>query len=301
MKKSLTIVIVLMLCFSAFASEPAPAKWIEISPYCAYPDEETVQKSYPLTLTRGEIAFDSNALIVSLLGENYITNERGPYSSSDTYRSGEGQPWEYASISIDDRSKSFSYRDPWIAGERGGEYEPPVMGQIPEETEARCRELLSEYLPESFLSSPGKARLYSNRGSIMEHWMNDKEWRTYTVNLQTHIFVYEHLTEDGIPILDDDLLAVLGVNGLSEFTLNWHDFTASEETGCVMPLSEALEMCSSTRSRKTVFLYASLAYSNRAIDYEGDTFHLGWYIVTTRGDYFVDCVNNKHCCTMYEY
>ena len=66
-----------------------------------------------------------------------------------------------------------------------------------------------------------------------------------------------------------------------------------------MPLNEAITMANSTRESDTVLYYAGLIYSNWLS--ENDDYNLCWYLLTSKGNYVVDCVLKKHMCDSYEY
>jgi len=118
--------------------------------------------------------------------------------------------------------------------------------------------------------------------------------------MDVHYHLFEHRYENGVNILDDELLAAVGVNGLSMFQLNWHVFTESDRGKLIpMALREAIDMANSTRLGPTVLLGAELVYSNRLT--QSDQFNLSWYLITSEGNYVVDCVLNRHQCDSYEY
>ena len=57
-------------------------------------------------------------------------------------------------------------------------------------------------------------------------------------------------------------MAHIGVDGLSGLTLQWHDWSYSDQDISPMPLNEAITMANSTRESDTVLYYAGLIYSN---------------------------------------
>ena len=119
------------------------------------------------------------------------------------------------------------------------------------------------------------------------------------MSAQTH--TYEgHRTADGICILDDDVTAAVGVNGLDTLVVNRHEFTVDDGTyPAPISLDDAVALANTTRSSPTVLLYAQLVYSNWVT--QSDEFNLSWYLVTSEGNYVVDCVLRKHVCDSYEY
>jgi len=254
---------------------------------------------YPASMIRGERTHPVGEILTSLLGENYITKERSEWSSATEYAGFEtDKPWETKSVHVNDDGSIWFY-DPSVSGERGGEYEPPRMNMLPGESVLIAKGLLEQYFKNGETQHVGQARLVSDRWSYSDRWMTDSEYRDFMFEQDLHYFNFEHRTEDGISILGDGISASVGVNGLNGFDLSWHNFEASEKRLSPMSLENAVALANSTRLAPATLLYASLVYSNWLT--ENETYNLSWYLVTDRGSYVVDCVQNQHKCDSYEY
>ena len=254
---------------------------------------------YPKTVYRGERTHNVEALLSSLLGENYEQKPRSEWSDSTDYVSNaDVEPWETKSVHVYDDG-SVWYFDPSVSSERGGEYEPPMMNMLPEESVLIAKGLLGQYFTNGEADHVGKSRLIQERWSYADRWMTNEEYREYMYNRDLHYFNFEHLSPAGLSILGDGLMASVGVNGLNGFDLNWHNFTESSETLSPIPLEDAIKMANFTRMAKATLLYADLVYSNWLT--ESDEYNLSWYLLTDQGSYVVDCVTLKHKCDSYEY
>lgn len=254
---------------------------------------------YPKTVYRGERTHEVNALLTSLLGENYEQKPRSEWSDSTDYvSSADVEPWETKSVHVYDNGEIWYY-DPSVSSERGGEYEPPMMNMLPEESALIAKGLLSKYFTNGETDSIDKTRLIQERWSYADRWMTDEEYKKFMYNRDLHYFTFEHLAPSGLSILGDSIRASVGVNGLNGFDLSWHNFTENEETISPIPLEDAIEMANSTRMAKATLIYADLVYSNWLT--ESDEYNLSWYLLTDQGSYVVDCVLLKHKCDSYEY
>lgn len=254
---------------------------------------------YPKTVYRGERTHDVNALLTSLLGENYVQKPRSEWADSTDYVSNaDAEPWETKSVHVYDDGEIW-YFDPSVSSERGGEYEPPMMNMLPEESALIAKGLLSKYFTNGETDSIDKTRFIQERWSYADRWMTDEEYRQFMYNRDLHYFTFEHLAPSGLSILGDSIRASVGVNGLNGFDLSWHNFSESEETVSPIPLEDAVKMANSTRMAKATLLYADLVYSNWLT--ESDEYNLSWYLLTDQGSYVVDCVLLKHKCDSYEY
>ncbi len=299
MKKTLfTILLVLLLTTPVVQAESL--EWISIADNAIFPEEAAISASYPASVTLGQQLYDLDYLLITLLGEDYLPIERGEYADSDEYRSAEGdEPWEYRQISIEDEDKSFRYRNPWVTGERGGEYEAPQMNMLPDESLFLCRALLKDVVPADWLEHVNPSRNIRDRWDYSDRWMTDEEYKSFCYERKSHYFLFDHLTEAGLPIQSDMVFTNVGVDGLSFVEICWRDYAASTEEIAPMPLSEALKMANSTREAPCTLLAARLIYSNWLT--EDNTHNLSWYLITDAGNYVVDCVLNVHKCDSYEY
>lgn len=305
MKKTL-ISLILVLLLTAPVCLASELEWISVAENAYLPDETAWSAPYPASVTLGESIYDLDHLLTSLLGQDYLITERGEYDDADEYRSAEGdEPWEYRTIRIyDDEwarsfATSFSYSNPWVHGERGGEYQAPDMNMMPDESLLLCRTLLKDVIPDEWTEHVSQVRWIRDRWDYSDRWMTDEEYAAFCRERKSHYILFDHVTEDGLPITTDKVFANVGVDGLAFLDINWHDYAASEETIYPMPLKEALEMANSTRSRACTLLYADLVYSDWLT--ENDTQNLSWRLVTDSGTYIVDCVLKKHRCDTYEY
>ncbi|MBE5792540.1 MAG: hypothetical protein E7322_10335 [Clostridiales bacterium] len=254
---------------------------------------------YPKTVYRGERTHDVDELLESLLGENYVQKPRSEWSNSTDYVSNaDVEPWETKSVHVYDDGEIWYY-DPSVSSERGGEYEPPMMNMLPEESVLIAKGLLSQYFTNGETTSVDKTRLIQERWSYADRWMTDEEYKKFMYNRDLHYFTFEHIAPSGLSILGDSIRASVGINGLNGFDLSWHNFTESAEIISPISLEEAVKMANSTRMAKATLLYADLVYSNWLT--ESDEYNLSWYLLTDQGSYVVDCVLLKHKCDSYEY
>lgn len=305
MKKTL-ISLLLILLITLPSCLAAEFEWIFIADNAFLPDETLWASAYPATVTLGEQCYDLDHLLVTLLGVDYYLIERSEYDYADEYRSSEGdEPWEYRTVRIyDDEwarsfSTSFSYSNPWVHGERGGEYQAPCMNMMPDESLLLCRALLKGVIPDEWTEHVNQTRWIRDRWDYSDRWMTDEEYAAFCREQRSHYITFDHVTDEGIPIQSDKAFANVGVDGLAFLDISWHDYTVSEETVYPLPLKEALEMANSTREAPCTLLYAGLVYSSWLT--ENDQQNLSWYLVTDAGNYVVDCVLKKHRCDSYEY
>ncbi|MBR4236768.1 MAG: hypothetical protein IKR85_12020 [Clostridia bacterium] len=239
-------------------------------------------------------------LLPVLLGDGYTVKARGEWSDEDEYISNNAsKPYRY--IYVSDYDGRITYYDAMVTGERGGEYVPPAMNMTLGKSLEYCRALLDGIVPADWLLDPDETRNAQLRWAMyVDRPMTDEEFNNYIKNDTRHYISFNHLSDDCLPILDDSILAVVGVNGLDTFEITRHEFiTKADEPIKLMPFEEALALCDSTREREATVIYAMPVYSNRVSG--NDEFDLSWYIVTNRGNYVVDCVLGKHVCDSYEY
>ncbi len=307
MKKSFVLILLsALLVLLPLSVHAAELEWITIADNAVLPAESVYIAAYPASITLGEQMYDLPTMLDTLLDEGWYQEERTEWDYCDTYRSASGDdPWEWRTVRIYDEvnfglgSKELDYYNPWITGERGGEYQPPNMDMMPDESELLCRALLDGIVPEEWLVYYNPVRNIRDRWDYSDRWMTDKEYARYCKEQKSHYITYNALTQAGIPVLSERIMANIGVDGLSGLSINWHEFTESEDMIVPMPLSEAFERANSTRSAHCTLLYAGLFYSNWLT--ENDTHNLCWYLVTDAGNYVVDCVLKKHMCDCYEY
>lgn len=305
MKKTLVLTLLIALLLTP-AGRAGSLEWISIADGAVLPDESAWASAYPASVVLGEQQYDLDHLLITLLGEGYRLTERTEYDYADEYRSAGGdEPWEYRTIRVyDDEwartfSASFSYSNPWVHGERGGEYQAPDMNMLPSESLVLCRALLDGVVPAEWTEHVSQTRWIRDRWDYSDRWMTDEEYAAYCYERKSHYITFNHLTDFGIPILSDSVFANVGVDGLAFVDISWRDYTVSEDTVYPMPLKAALEMANSTREAPCTLLYAGLVYSSWLTG--SDVQNLSWYLVTDHGNYIVDCVLEKHLCDSYEY
>jgi hypothetical protein len=304
MKKTL-LALLLILLVSCPIVHAENLEWITVVENAVLPEEVVLARAYPASVTLGEQLYDLEYLLDTLLGEGWYQEERSEWDYNDTYRSADGdEPWEWRTVRIYDgdlayREKEFSYHNPWVTGERGGEYQPPNMNMMPDESEVLCRALLDGIVPAEWLTYSNPARYIRERWAYSDRWMTDKEYASFFRQQKTHYHTFNAVTEMGIPILTQQVYAGIGVDGLSFVTIDWREFTESEDYILPLTLEEAYAMANSTRSRECNLLGAQLVYSNWVSGTE--THNLCWQLLTDRGTYIVDCVLKKHWCDSYEY
>lgn len=293
------LALILCICMLAPVGQADGLEWMDVAENAILPDESSFRE-YPASVVLGEQAYDLEQLLTALLGDDYLTVERSEYDYADNYRSSGGEdPWQWRTVSVWDDDASFQYYNPWITGERGGEYEAPRMTAIPEDNIERCIALLDGLTPDEWLGQVNKNRWICDRWDYSDRWMTDEEYLSFCCEQKAQYFTFNHTTRDGLPIWSDKVMARVGADGLDTLTISWHEFTESTEQLSPMPLETALEMANSTRSAHCTLLSAELVYSNWLTG--NDTHHLSWLLTTDAGNYIVDCVLNKHQCDHYEY
>ena len=299
MRKLLPAILLVTMLTLAVMPGLAETKYITVDPNVILPDTSEIVKEYPATIIRGESAYDLETMLVKLLGENYETIQDTEYSLQPSYESrDESKPYRYVYVNPD--SDKLDYHDAMVTGERDGEYQPPTMNMFYDESLGLCKSLLADLVEPAWLDHPSIVRMVSEKwNSFADCWYTDSEYEAYVRSMDMHYFIFEHQTEDGLSILDDNLTAAVGINGLDTMILTWHDFTAGEATAAPMSLEEAVAMADTTRESPAVLLYAQLVYSNWIT--KNDAYNLSWYLVTSEGNYVVDCIQNQHMCDSYEY
>lgn len=298
MKKLFALLTALLLTSSC--SLAAETEWIAVADNALIPDESVWATAYPASITPGEQLYDLNALLGTLLGEDYMTVERTQYSHKDEYRSTDGtEPWEYRRVWVHDDDRAFEYGNPQIISERGAEYEPSALPLTPDERLSFCRALLGDVVPTEWTEHVRLAPLLLSRWDYSDRWMTEEEFAAFCAGQDHCCFSFEHRTEAGLPILADRVYACIGADGLASVEICWRDYTPSEKSIFPMPLKEAVELANSTREAPCTLLCAELVYSDWLT---GDgTQNLSWYLTTDAGNYVVDCVLKKHLCDSYEY
>lgn len=282
-----------------FPTEGINIQCITVDLHAILPTETETVVELPATVIRKELAYDEKALLTLLLGENYEHKQRGEYDYTDDYVSRAADKQERC-VLIDIKTGSFSHHDGMVADEREDGYVPPLMKMTQEESLALCRALLGDVFPNEWLKHIGIERTLLDRwNSEEESWMTEGEYSAFLRSDVVHYHLFEHRIDNGVKILDDELLAAVCANGLSMFEINWLFEVPNANYIIPMSLEEAISMANSTRLGPAVLLGAELVYSNRLTT--NDQYNLSWFLITSNGNYVVDCVLNKHKCDSYEY
>lgn len=290
MKKLLLVLLALLFCAqTAFALEGT--EMIAIDGHFSMAD---AGESYPATLLRGASAADGAALLSALSKDGFAEEEPGLFVENAG-----GEVWERKRLQIDSETGEVWYYDPMVSGERGAEYEAPALGLDRAEGLEKCVGLLEGAVPAEYFDCVNEAYPEADRWNTEgREYMDDEEYERYCRAKKLLYFRFDQV-ECGLPVLGEGLTVSIGANGLNGFTLRRHAFDASEEKAALLPLQEAVEMASSTRSAPARLLYAQPVYSNRV---SGDEkYNLSWYLVTDSGNYVVDCVLGEHVCDSWEY
>lgn len=302
MKKLICLLISTLMMFSAITvSADQDTSWshITLAENAQLPDSDG-ENYYPASVRRGQSLLDIPSVLNRLMTEGWMQNDDDD-SAEVTYCSlGGEQPWEYKHASLNLEDDEFWYYNPMITGERGAEYTAPAMNILPSESIAVTKAILEGVIDSQWLTTQDPAQLAAMRwNNATDRWMSDSEYEKEYESKTMHSFRFAHLSSDGIPIQGEVVMAHIGVDGLSGLTLQWHDWSYSDHDISPMPLNEAITMANSTRESDTVLYYAGLIYSNWIS--ENDDYNLCWYLLTSNGNYVVDCVLKKHMCDSYEY
>ncbi|MDO4739684.1 MAG: hypothetical protein Q4A66_03370 [Eubacteriales bacterium] len=291
MKKYAMAFLVLCVLLQSAGAEQAGAEMISVH-------ERAVlvaggQQAYPARLTLADETQDEQELLTALLGEGAVQAEEGLWREDKA-----GEVWEIRTVRRE-ADGTLRYSDPWVAGERGAEYEPPKLERTRGEALELCRTLLSGLLPEeSFAQESGWVEMLERWNGEEDFLLTDEQYDAFCREMRTMRFQFPPMA-GGLPVLDAGVSATVGVNGVASLTVDPRSFVPAQETAELMPLEEAVALACTTRSAPAVLLYAAPVYSNRVSG--SDEYNLSWYLVTNRGSYVVDCVLDRHVCDSWEY
>ena len=122
-----------------------------------------------------------------------------------------------------------------------------------------------------------------------------------TREMSSHVHLFERQTDKGINIVDGGTKVVIGRDGISDLVVDCSQYT-NNGTAPITPMSLEEALITASRichNNSTSLVYAEIVYSNRVSG--NDNFNLSWYIVTTRGNYVVDCVTKTAVCDVDTY
>ena len=267
---------------------------IAVSSDAVLPGNDVLSQSYPATLLR---SIDSNYqknLLPVLLGDNYkMTHESDDqiqYESTDS-----SKPNRY--VWITKSNGSLWFYDAMVTGERGGEYQAPQMNMLPEESISLARDKATSILGADRVAIASQSWMKQLHLSFEDQSVYERATR----EMSSHVHLFERQTDKGINIVDGGTKVVIGRDGISDLVVDCSQYT-SNGTAPITPMS--LEEALITASRichndSTSLVYAEIVYSNRVSG--NDNFNLSWYLVTTRGNYVVDCVTKTAVCDVDTY
>ena len=302
MKKMICLLISALLLFSStIANADQDNAWSHITlAENAQLGAVDVEHYYPASVHIGKSLLDVPSTLNALMTEGWTQSEDDG-SDNVTYRSiGGEQPWEYKHAALDLENGEFWYYNPMITGERGAEYNALSMNILPSESIVVTRAMLEGVIDPQWLATQDPSQIAAMRWDYAtDRWMSDSEYEKEYKLQSSHSFRFAHLSDDGIPVQNEIVMAHTGIDGLAGLTVQWHDLSYSDESVLPVSLNEAITMANSTRESDTVLYYGGLIYSNWLSNDED--YNLCWYLLTSKGNYVVDCVLKKHMCDSYEY
>lgn len=103
MKRTLITILAAILAFTSFAAyaenRAADTQYITIDPQAILPDDSEYQHEYPAAITKGNLGYDLNALLIALLGEGYEAMPRAESALEQEYESRDAsKPYRYVYI-----------------------------------------------------------------------------------------------------------------------------------------------------------------------------------------------------------
>lgn len=258
------------------------------------PDTDKLISSYPSTLVRQTDSDYQEQLLPVLLGKNYRTTEDTDltirYASSDPLL-----PYRYARVNK--TTGRIWFYDSMVTGERDGEYAAHQMNTTFEESLQIAQKQASKMLGYECVAIPSQSWLEYLR---IEYESSDAESERIMREMDAHTFVFERLTDEGISVLDGGVSVTIGKNGISELVIDSSKYGIDGENSIVpISIEETLLIVDQIRYSPTVLVYAELTYSNWIT--EDDRYNLSWYLVTTNGNYVVDCVIKEAVCDRNTY
>ena len=254
---------------------------ISVGPDTVIPDDIVINNSYPATLVRN-IDIDFRQKVLSaLLGKNYKSYGSTEYESTDP-------SIPYRTARIDEKNGSIWFYDAMVTGNRDGEYQAPKMNMLPDESLPIAQKKAAEIVGVERVAIPSQSWMKYLRVSCS----SADEYETAFRETDSHTFVFERQIYDGVFILNGGVKVTIGVNGISEMTIDCSNYEpAGTDVQKPISLDEALKIANKACDYSAVLIYADIVYSNYVTG--DDRYNLSWYLVTDKGDFVVDCVKKE--------
>ena len=254
---------------------------ISVGPDTVIPDDIVINNSYPATLVRNiDIDFRQKVL-TALLGKNYKSYGSTEYESTDP-------SIPYRMVRIDEKNGSIWFYDAMITGDRDGEYQAPKMNMLPDESLPIAQKKAAEIVGVERVAIPSQSWMKYLRVSCS----SADEYETAFRETDSHTFVFERQIYDGVFILNGGVKVTIGVNGISEMTIDCSNYEpAGTDVQKPISLDEALKIANKACDYSAVLIYADIVYSNYVTG--DDRYNLSWYLVTDKGVFVVDCIKKE--------
>lgn len=254
---------------------------ISVGPDTVIPDDIVINNSYPATLVRN-IDIDFRQKVLSaLLGKNYKSYGSTEYESTDP-------SIPYRTARIDEKNGSIWFYDAMVTGNRDGEYQAPKMNMLPDESLPIAQKKAAEIVGVERVAIPSQSWMKYLRVSCS----SADEYETAFRETDSHTFVFERQIYDGVFILNGGVKVTIGVNGISEMTIDCSNYEpAGTDVQKPISLDEALKIANKACDYSAVLIYADIVYSNYVTG--DDRYNLSWYLVTDKGVFVVDCVKKE--------
>lgn len=254
---------------------------ISVGPDTVIPDDIVINNSYPATLVRN-IDIDFRQKVLSaLLGKNYKSYGSTEYESTDP-------SIPYRTARIDEKNGSIWFYDAMVTGVRDGEYQAPKMNMLPDESLPIAQKKAAEIVGAERVAIPSQSWMKYLRVSCS----SADEYETAFRETDSHTFVFERQIYDGVYILNGGVKVTIGVNGISEMTIDCSNYEpAGTDVQKPISLDEALKIANKACDYSAVLIYADIVYSNYVTG--DDRYNLSWYLVTDKGVFVVDCVKKE--------
>lgn len=254
---------------------------ISVGPDTVIPDDIVINNSYPATLVRNiDIDFRQKVL-TALLGKDYKSYGSTEYESTDP-------SIPYRTVRIDEKNGSIWFYDAMVTGDRDGEYQAPKMNMLPDESLPIAQKKAAEIVGVERVAIPSQSWMKYLRVSCS----SADEYETAFRETDSHTFVFERQIYDGVFILNGGVKVTIGVNGISEMTIDCSNYEpAGTDVQKPISLDEALKIANKACDYSAMLIYADIVYSNYVTG--DDRYNLSWYLVTDKGVFVVDCVKKE--------
>lgn len=254
---------------------------ISVGPDTVIPDDAVINNRYPATLVRTVDREFRQKMLTALLGKNYKSYGSTEYESTDP-------SIPYRTVRIDEKNGSIWFYDAMVTGERDGEYQAPKMNMLPEESLPIAQKKAAEIVGAERVAIPSQSWMKYLRASCS----SAAEYETAFRETDSHTFVFERQIYDGVYILNGGVKVTIGVNGISEMTIDCSNYEpAGTDVQKPISLDEALKIANKACDYSAVLIYADIVYSNYVTG--DDRYNLSWYLVTDKGVFVVDCVKKE--------